>query len=78
MNSINEQPEEQPPQFPSYPKPLGVPTTDHKTAAPMVKMLNKMLTPKLKAPRGKGIQSDQSVHVKHGKTKKHPNPVTYY
>lgn len=76
MNITNEPPEQ--PQFPSYPKPQGIPTADHKTGAPIVRMLNKMLKPNIKAPRGKGLQSDQNVHVKHGKHKKHPNPVTYY
>ncbi len=78
MNNVNEQPEQ--PTFPSYepPKPLGTPILDHKTSGPLTKMVSKMLAPKFKMPRGKGIQSDQNVHVKHGKHKKHPNPVAYY
>jgi hypothetical protein len=35
----------------------------------MMRMLNKGLKPKLKAPRGKGVQSDQNVHIKHRKVK---------
>jgi hypothetical protein len=73
MNSVNEQP-----QFPAYEPPKPAPILDHKTAGPLTKMVSKMLIPKLKMPRGKGVQSDQNVHVKHGKAKKHPNPVTYY
>jgi len=59
------------------PKPTGTPVTDHKTAGPLTKMVSKMLTPKLKMPRGKGIQSNQNVKIGHKKSK-HPNPITYW
>lgn len=65
------------PQFPSYtpPTPQGIPLADHKQSGVLAKRISKML-PKIKAPRG--IQSNQNVHIKHGKFKKHPNPVPYY
>jgi hypothetical protein len=55
-------------QTPVY-QPPGVPVADHKQASPLTKMVNRLLKPKMKLrmPRGKGLQSDQSVHVKHGK-----------
>ena len=77
MNIVNE-PSDKQPTFPLYEPPKPPAILDHKTAGPLTKMVSKMLTPKLRAPRGKGLQSDQLVHVKHGKTKKHPNPVQYY
>ena len=57
---------------PVYPPP-GPPVADHKQAAPLTKMVNRMLKPKMRMPKIKGLQSDQSVHVKHGKKK-----VTYW
>lgn len=54
-------------------QPPGIPHLDPKDAKGLMRMLNKGLKPKLKMPRGRGIQSDQSVHVKHGKGK-----VKYY
>ena len=76
---MNEEQQDQNPQFPSYPtpQPQGLPIADSKQSAVLGKRISKMMTPKMK-PRMKGIQSDQNVHFKHGKTKKHPNPVTYY
>lgn len=56
-------------EFPQYDPPSGVPVADHKQAGPLTKMVSRMLKPKFKLPRGKGIQSDQSVHVKHKKVK---------
>lgn len=56
---------------PVYQPPTGIPIADPDDAKPMVRMINKMLRPKLKMPRGKGIQSDQTVHVKHGKKVKY-------
>lgn len=58
--------------FPQY-QPPGIPVANSDDAKPIVRMLNKMLKPKFKMPRGRGIQSDQTVHVKHGK-----NKVKYY
>ena len=54
---------------PQYPPPTGIPLASTDDAKPMVRMINKMLRPKLKMPRGKGLQSDQQVHVKHKKVK---------
>lgn len=51
--------------FPQYQPPQGIPHADPDDQKPIVRMINKMLKPKLKAPRGRGVQSDQSVHVKH-------------
>ena len=71
IDNPDQTPVYQPPE--SQPNPTGVPYADPKDAKGMVRMINKMLKPKFKMPRGKGIQSDQSVHVKHGK-----NKVKYY
>lgn len=71
--------QDQNPQFPLYerPKVQGTPSADSKQSAVLGKQISRMLPSRFK-PRLKGIQSDQQVHVKHGKIKKHPNPVTYY
>jgi hypothetical protein len=53
---------------PTY-QPPGLPVAEHKQASPLTKMVNRMLKPKMRLPRGKGIQSDQSVHMKHKKVK---------
>lgn len=57
--------------FPVYqpPQPPGMPVADSDQAKPMVRAINKLLKPKLKMPKGRGVQSDQSVHVKHKKVK---------
>ena len=39
----------------------------------MIKMVSRMLKPKMHAPRTKGIQSNQSVKVGHRKTKNQSN-----
>ena len=56
-------------------QPPGIPRMNPDDQKGIVRMINKMLKPKFKMPRGKGIQSDQSVHVKH-KGKK--QTVKYY
>jgi hypothetical protein len=58
-------------QFPHY-DPPGPPILERKDAAPMIKMISKMARPKMRTRtmgRTKGLQSDQNVHVKHGKKK---------
>lgn len=57
---------ENPDKTPLY-QPPHIATSDE--AKPIVRMLNKMLKPKFKMPRGKGVQSDQNVHVKHKKVR---------
>lgn len=63
-----EQQEEKPLQFPNY----GTPVATKKDAGPLIKMMTRMM-PKRVKPRlmgkAKGLQSDQNVHVKHGKRK---------
>jgi len=54
--------------FPVY-QPPGIPHIDPKDQKGLVKMINKALKPKLRTPKIKGLQSDQSVHVKHKKVK---------
>jgi hypothetical protein len=53
---------------PTY-QPPAPPLATSDQAKPIVRMLNKMLRPKFKMPRGKGVQSDQQVHVKHKKVR---------
>jgi hypothetical protein len=58
------------PQFPQYPAPEGPGPTvaDRKQAGPLNKLIGKMLPKRaLPRPRGKRIQSDQNVHIKHAK-----------
>lgn len=60
-------------QFPHY-QPPGTPVATKKEAGPLMKMMTRMLPKKIK-PRlmgrvhPKGLQSDQSVHVKHKKVR---------
>jgi len=55
---------------PQY-QPPGIPAMNPRDQKGLVQMINKMLKPKFKMPRGKGVQSDQNVHVKHkGKKEK--------
>ncbi len=71
--------EENPPELPHYPNPSGLQTATRKDAGPLTKILGKMLTPKMRAPRGRGIQAPQSVKFSHGKHKpKSMKPVSYW
>ncbi len=54
--------------FPQY-QPPQTPAATTDQAKPIVRMINKLMQPKLKNPRGKGVQSDQNVHIKHKKVK---------
>lgn len=59
--------EEQPVQLPHY---VGTYHADRKEAAPLNKLIGKMIAPKLKPKllgRAKGVKSDQNVHIKHKK-----------
>jgi len=71
---------DEPIQFPHYDppepaNPQGTPVADRKQQGPLVKLMTRMMPKKIK-PRllgkMKGIQSDQNVHVKHGKRKHAP------
>ena len=58
------------PVFPLYDPPQGMQVADRKQAAPLMKSISRMLPKKLKprlVGKGKRIQSDQQVHVKHAK-----------
>jgi hypothetical protein len=56
-------------------QPPGIPNITPGDEKGMVRLINKMLKPKFKLPKGRGVQADQSVHVKHkGKESK----VKYY
>ena len=59
--------EEQPVQLPHY---VGTYHADRKEAAPLNKLIGKMIPKGLKPKllgRPKGIKSDQSIHIKHKK-----------
>ncbi len=58
-----------PPVFPNYQPPQGMQVADRKQAGPLVKSINKLMPKKMKPrlTRGKRIQSDQTVHLKHAK-----------
>lgn len=53
-------------------QPPGIPLATTDDAKPMVRMINKMLRPKFKMGRTKGIQSNQNVKIGHKKK------VTYW
>lgn len=55
--------EENPDKTPQY-QPPGLTYVDSKDAKGMVRMINKMLGPKLRLPR-KGLQSNQNVKIGH-------------
>jgi hypothetical protein len=68
-----------PPELPQYQPPPGLQTASRKDAGHLTKIIGKMLSPKIRAPRVKGIQAPQSVKFSHGKHKtKSMKPVNYW
>lgn len=58
------------PVFPQYPNPNGLQIADKKQAGPLNKMISRMLPKKLsRAPKSKGIHTNQSVKINHKKIK---------
>lgn len=61
-------PDDEVPEFPTYPPPGGLQIATRKQAAPLQKMIGKMFKGKVRSPK-KGLQSNQNVHINHKKVK---------
>lgn len=58
--------------LPQYNPPMGTRMATPEEQKPLIKMLGKMIAPKMKSPRLKGKISSQTIKVKHQKK------VTYW